>query len=57
MVKPVALGRGTMATRDLALTRKFLEDALGMECRETRPVICWRAIAAIAVRTAIGSSR
>ncbi|HXQ50713.1 MAG TPA: VOC family protein [Stellaceae bacterium] len=37
VVKPVALGRGTMATRDLALTRKFLEDALGMECRETAP--------------------
>jgi hypothetical protein len=37
VVKPVALSRGTMATRDLALTRRFLEEALGMECREAAP--------------------
>lgn len=37
VVHPVALSRGTMAARDLALTRRFLEEALGMECRETAP--------------------
>jgi catechol 2,3-dioxygenase-like lactoylglutathione lyase family enzyme len=32
VVKPVALSRGTLASRDLDLTRRFLEDVLGMEC-------------------------
>lgn len=32
VVKPVALTRGTLAVRDLARTRRFLEDVLGMDC-------------------------
>jgi hypothetical protein len=36
VVKPVALSRGTMVTRDLGLTRRFLE-GLGMECASPAP--------------------
>lgn len=32
VVKPIALTRGTLVTRNLALTRHFLEELLGMEC-------------------------
>lgn len=37
IVKPIGLGRGTLVTRDLGVTRRFLEDLLGMECVQTAP--------------------
>jgi catechol 2,3-dioxygenase-like lactoylglutathione lyase family enzyme len=37
IIKPIGLGRGTLVTRDLDVTRRFLEDLLGMECVQTAP--------------------
>jgi len=37
VVKPISLGRGTLVTRNLAVTRRFLEDLLGMDCIATAP--------------------
>lgn len=37
VVKPIALGRGTLVTRDLAATRRFLVEVMGMECVQTAP--------------------
>lgn len=37
VVRPVALSRGLLVTRDLATTRRFLEDGLGMECAALGP--------------------
>jgi catechol 2,3-dioxygenase-like lactoylglutathione lyase family enzyme len=32
VIAPVMIDRGTCATRDLAVTRRFLEEVLGMQC-------------------------
>ena len=37
VVKPVLLDRGSLVTRDLEATRRFLEELLGMECVRTAP--------------------
>lgn len=37
VVKPVGLGRGTLVTRDLGAMRRFLEEAMGMECVRAAP--------------------
>ena len=37
VVRPIALSRGTLVTRDLAVTRRLLEEAFGMECVATAP--------------------
>jgi len=37
VVKPVGLARGCFVTRNLAVTRRFLEELLGMECAAIAP--------------------
>ena len=37
VVRPSALSRGTLVTRDLAVTRRLLEEAFGMECVALAP--------------------
>jgi catechol 2,3-dioxygenase-like lactoylglutathione lyase family enzyme len=37
VVKPIGLSRGTLVTRDLDVTRRFLEDLLGMACVQVAP--------------------
>ncbi len=37
VIRPIGLTRGTLVTRDLATTKRFLEELLGMECVALAP--------------------